>query len=158
MAMGMFGLERRHVAVVGVLVGTSAALIAVWSAQAWRMKGGFVHALEAGEVQGYPLWLSAKQWTPADLATARVLKLPNNYGKEQALEQLLYTRGDDAVSNIQFAFQGTVVDTATGIRYTFGYTRRAPHLWRWQGVHPDSMDRYLELRLKLEVGVWSGGT
>ena len=94
----------------------------------------------------FPPYLVDKVWSDADLATAKVRKIPVSYGRERALSTALYTLGDDSLPSTAYGYQAAVVDTSTGMKYWFGRSRRDPGAWMWAGIHPDSMDRWIKQR------------
>jgi hypothetical protein len=38
------------------------------------------------------------------------------------------------------------VDTSTGLKFVFGRVRNTPGVWVWTGVHPDSMEQWIQQR------------
>lgn len=139
-------VEKKTAIIVLVLATVIAAPMAVWQAQSFQMRGEFVRAMKAGRVTQFPPYLVDKVWSDADLATAKVRKIPVSYGRERALSTALYTLGDDSLPSTAYGYQAAVVDTSTGMKYWFGRSRRNPGAWMWAGIHPDSMDRWIKQR------------
>jgi len=50
------------------------------------------------------------------------------------------------VSSHQYAYQGTIADTSTGILHVFGFQRREPRVWRWVTIHPSSHKLHIKRR------------
>jgi len=133
--------------VIGILVLAMLIPVLVWSLQGSAMHDDFVQSLRSGSAS-LPVDLRGKKWTEAELATVEVLKLPSSVGREQALSRGLHDRGRVVVSPLQFEYQGTVTDEATGIVHVFGYARKGTAGWRWVSVHPSSVERHIERRVQ----------
>ena len=135
------------VLVIGILVLALLIPALVWSLQGSAMHDDFVRTLRSGTAS-LPVDLRGKKWTAAELATVEVLKLPSSTGREQALSRGLHDRGRVVVSPLQYEYQGTVTDEATGIIHVFGYPRLGPGGWRWVSIHVSSAERHIERRVQ----------
>lgn len=137
---------NRGVVAILILVAVGGGIVLHWEVQAAMMRRNFVGALRRGEVDSIPVILAGKVWTENELASAHVIRLiPDSF--QVALEYHLYTRGDVHIPENRFSYQATITDATTGIRHLFGYPLTGPQRWRWQGIHPASAQRYIELRV-----------
>ena len=139
-------VDRKALAIVGVLVLAVLIPAAVWQFQGAGMRSDFGQALRSGNVGGLPVDLQGKRWSEQELAQVEVLAVPDNAGTERAISREIYERGRVLVSSHQYAYQGTITDTSTGILHVFGFHRREPRAWRWVTIHPSSHKLHIERR------------
>ncbi|MBN1394749.1 MAG: hypothetical protein JW959_06970 [Pirellulales bacterium] len=141
-------MNRKAWAAIGIIPLTMAVIFAIWTFQGANMHDDFVRALRSGDVAGPHRDLVGKQWTEEELATAEVLRLPGNSGRQRALTRDLHTRGRDVISGLQYEYQGTVRDNQTGIIHVFGLRRQTPQQWCWAAIHPSSLQEHLRQRME----------
>ena len=139
-------VDRRSLAIIGVLVLAFLIPVAVWQFQGAGMRSDFVQALRTGDVGGLPVDLQGKRWSEQELAQVEVLAVPDSAGTQRAISREIYERGRVLVSSHQYAYQGTIVDASTGILHVFGFQRRQPRVWRWVTIHPSSFKLHIERR------------
>ena len=140
-------MDKRALIAVGIILLLPIVLVGIWAVQGESMEGSFADALRRGDVHGVHRDLRGKQWSPEELRTISVVKVPGGYGRERAIARSIHSRGRIFVSKKLYAYQGTVRDDATGIIHVFGYRRSNPLHWSWEQIHPDSMDIHLERRM-----------
>ena len=119
-----------------------------WQIQAERMEVDFAGAMRRGEVERLPIELSDKVWSDAELAAAQALTLDKGTGKERALERTIHTGMSPTIPPQTYAYQATITDSETGLKYIFGYRRLGPPRWEFVMPHADSMKKQLELRME----------
>ena len=139
-------MDKRVLIVVGLILLIPIVLLGIWAFQGRSMEGDFADALRTGAVKGVHRDLQGKQWSPEELATIEVLKVPAGAGRERALTRTIHSRGRILVSSNLYEYQGTVRDSATDIIHVFGYRRSEPRHWCWEQFHPDSMQIHLQHR------------
>ncbi len=141
-------MDKRVLMVVGVILLMPMVLLGIWAVQGHSMEGDFAESLRTGAVKGVQRDLLDKQWSPAELATIEVLKVPAGAGKERAIARSLHARSRIFVSAIMYEYQASVCDNTTGIVHVFGYRRAEPRHWCWDQFHPDSMQVHLQRRME----------
>jgi hypothetical protein len=139
---------RGPIAAIACLFVVTAGFLIVWRFQADRMKQDFCNIARAGGLEQLPPDLREKKWTDHDLASVEVILLDATYGVERATLRLMHTRGKSLISERQYAYQATVTDFATGIRYVFGYRRNPFNNWQYVLVHPESAAQYVQQHVR----------
>jgi hypothetical protein len=137
-------MDKRALLVTAVILLIPVLMLVIWAFQGQSMKDDFAKALSEGVVKEVHRDLQGKEWSPDELATIEVLKVPDSFGTEQAVTRALHARGRIFVSARQYEFQATVRDASTDIVHVFGYRRTDPRHWCWDGFHPDSMQVHLQ--------------
>ena len=150
MSLGIPTTRRGPIIAIGCLVAVTLGILLVWRVQASRMERDFREAVRAGRLDGLPVELREKVWTDADLATVRVIRLDQSYGKERALLRLMHTAGENTINERQFSYQGMITDATTGIRHVFGYRRDARGGWQYVSIHLDSIQQHIQQRANQE--------
>jgi hypothetical protein len=141
---GWVTVDRRWLAIIGVLVLAVVIPAVVWHFQGAGMRSAFVEALRTGDVGGLPIDLQGKRWSEQELARVEVIKVPDGSGTERAVSQQIHDRGRLVLPSNRYEYQGTIQDVSTGILHVFGYQRQEPRGWRWFSIHPSSIKRHLE--------------
>jgi hypothetical protein len=141
---GWVTVDRRWLAIVGVLVLAVLVPVVVWHFQGAGMRSAFVEALRTGDVGGLPIDLQGKEWSEQELAGAEVIKAPDGSNTERAISQRIHDRGRLFLPSNRYEYQGTIEDGRTGILHVFGYQREEPRRWRWLSIHPSSIKRHIE--------------
>ena len=154
-------MDKRALIVTAVILLVPVLMLVIWAFQGQSMEDDFAKALRGGAVKGVHRDLQGKEWSSDELATIEVVKVPNSFGKEQAVTRALHSRGRIFVSARLYEFQATVRDAATDIVHVFGYRRVDPQHWCWEGFHPDSMQVHLQRQqqrledMTKQTSVWS---
>ena len=129
-----------------LLVGVLGGVWAYWEFLAHRMRADFVQSLRDGRVDGLPIDLRGKTWTDRELERVRVTTLDDSSGPQRSLQRYAHTGGGYTLSSLQYAYQAALTDEDTGICHLFGYWRAGPGGWRYVMIHPESIQKHLEIR------------
>ncbi len=139
-------MNMRTIIAVGVILLVPIVLLCVWVWEGASMESDLAESLRSGAVHGMHRDLQAKQWSPEELATIEVLKVPVGAGRERAMVNAVQARGRVFVSAKLYEYQGSVRDNATDIVHIFGYRRSEPHHWTWVQFHPNSLQLQVQRR------------
>ena len=141
-------MDKRALIAAIVILSIPIILLVIWAIQGKSMEEDFIQALRTGTATGLHRDLQNKRWSSAELSAVEVLKIPAGSGRERALVRAVHSHGRVFLSSSRYAYQGTIRDSATDIVHVFGYRRSDPRGWKWERIHPDSMQAHVQQRVR----------
>lgn len=138
-------VDKRMWFIIGcvLIVG---GLTLFFEVRAALMKGDFIDTIRAGQIDNIVIRIRDKVWSDAELDDVEMLSFRRQRASDtRGVLHMLHTRGRAVLSRQQFAYQATLEDSDTGIKYVFGYGYDNQARWTWVTIHPDSLGMIVEM-------------